>query len=62
MNLSLWGLYHEMHFLYCITNIVFCLGYASYRLSVEEKKLVKTETETETTTETETEEEGTLEV
>ena len=39
MNLALWGLYHEMNFFYCILNLSLCLGYASYRLGSEEKKL-----------------------
>ena len=39
INLILWGLYHEMHFFYCILNLGLCLSYASYRLGSEEKKL-----------------------
>ena len=54
MNLSLWGLYHEMHFLYCIINISLCVAYASYRLGAEEKKLFKAEEEKESTLTTET--------
>lgn len=55
MNLSLWGLYHEMHFLYCVMNLLLCLGYASYRLRAEEQKLVKAEEEKNITAKTESE-------
>ena len=35
MNISLWGLYHELSFIYCIINASLCLGYGSYRLNLE---------------------------
>ncbi len=41
LSLSLWGIYHQLHFLYCLGNLGFCLVYAGYRLRVEEKKAVQ---------------------
>jgi hypothetical protein len=32
MNISIWGVYHDMSFLYCLVNLLICLAYAGYRL------------------------------
>jgi len=32
INLTAWGVYHEMSFLFCITDIIVMLGYAGYRI------------------------------
>ena len=32
LNLGLWGIYHEMSFLFCLPNAILLLGYAGYRL------------------------------
>ncbi len=37
VNLAVWGVYHEMLFLFCFINMLICLFYVGYRLqSVEE--------------------------
>ncbi len=41
INMTLWGIYHEMHFLYVVLNATLCLGYVSYRLRAEEKKVTQ---------------------
>lgn len=33
MSISIWGVYHEMSFLYCFTNMLVCLAYGGYRLN-----------------------------
>lgn len=32
ISLSLWGVYHEMNFLFCLVNAALCIAYAMYRL------------------------------
>jgi hypothetical protein len=32
INLTAWGVYHEMSFLFCVVDIVILLGYAGYRI------------------------------
>ncbi len=33
INVAVWGVYHEMSFLFCFLNMLICLGYAGYRLT-----------------------------
>lgn len=37
MNLTVWGVYHHMSFLFCAINAVLCFVYAGYRLHTAEK-------------------------
>ena len=41
MNIVLWGLYHELLFLYILINVFLCLLYALYRIQLEEEKLIQ---------------------
>lgn len=36
INITVWGLYHETSFLFCLINNILALGYAGYRLDLEE--------------------------
>ncbi len=37
LNLTLWGVYHDMNFLFCFTNMVACAAYAGWRLQGQEE-------------------------
>ena len=34
VNISVWGTYHEMNFMFCFINMWICLFYAGYRLEL----------------------------
>jgi hypothetical protein len=37
INVTVWGVFHEMSFLFCAINMLLCLVYAGYRLSQAEE-------------------------
>lgn len=37
INITVWGVFHEMSFLFCAINMILCLVYAGYRLSQAEQ-------------------------